>query len=345
MNRRLFIHVGASKTGTSALQRGLWRSVAPLLDAGVGLPLVGRPAHVRQLLRPLGWVASEGYVQDVRRRPLARMRRVLRDAPGESLLLSNEDLAELDEDRVARVHALAERAGLEVSVIITTRTWARQVPSEYQQFLKHRLTTDYRTWLEQVRERRGPSAEHFWLRQDFAAMARRWARHVPADRIHVVSSPARPLTAGTELFCEILGVPPGVVDVPTASVNASFGIVEAEVYRRLNQSLPSLFDDYEGSYYPGVRIPVVSGVLPREASSRLSLPPDHLPWVVEESSRQRDELGRAGYAVHGDLDLLVPDGSAAAELAEVDEAEVAAAAVAALGRMMARAHRERRQEG
>lgn len=337
--RRLHLHVGASKTGTSALQRGLWRSVDALGAAGVGLPLVGRRAHVDQVLRPLGWVASEGYVGRIRKRRLRKLVPLLESTPGDSLLVSNEDLAELDEERIALLNQVARDAGLDLSVVITARTWARQVPSEYQQFLKHRLTTDYQTWLAEVRDRRGPSAHHFWLRQDFAGMAERWAAEISADRVHVLVSPSRPLDAGTRQFCQIVGIPADAIDVPTHRINASFGAVEAEVYRRLNGALPPAFDDYEADYYPGVRIPIVSGLLPREASARLPLPDEHLGWVTEECQRQLERLRAGGYQLHGQPELLLPGPDASGPMPEVDEVEVSQAAIAALARMFARSHR------
>ena len=337
--RRLYLHVGASKTGTSALQRGLWRSVDDVLTAGVGLPLVGRAAHVDHVLRPLGWVASEGYVGRIRKRRLRKLVPLLRSTPGDSLLVSNEDLAELDEERIGRLHQVARDAGLELSVVITARTWARQIPSEYQQFLKHRLTTDYQTWVGDLRDRRGPSAQHFWLRQDFAGMAERWAAEIPADRVHVLVSPSRPLDASTREFCHVVGIPVDAVDVPTHHVNASFGAVEAEVYRRLNGALTPEFDDYEADYYPGVRTPIVNGLLPREASARLPLPDEHLAWVIEESHRQVERLRTGGYRLHGDLELLLPGPDASGPMPEIDEAEVSQAAIAALARLFARSHR------
>ena len=202
MSRRpLFLHVGASKTGTSALQRGLWRSTDALAAAGVGVPLVGRPAHVRRLLQPLGWVAAQGFVEPVRPRRLRKLARDVRAAPGDRVLISSEDLCELDHDRVERLAELSERADTELSVVLTARSWDRQLPSEYQQFLKHRLDASYQPWLDDVRHRRGRWAEHFWWRQDVAAIAERFAAVVGPQRVHVLVSPSRPLDAGTTLFC------------------------------------------------------------------------------------------------------------------------------------------------
>jgi hypothetical protein len=323
--RPLLVHVGASKTGTSALQRGVWRSTQSLASAGVGVPLVGRPANVRRLLQPLGWVAAQGFVEPV--------------------LISSEDLCELDHDRIERLAELAGRAETELTVVLTARSWDRQLPSEYQQFLKHRLDQGYQAWLDDVHRRRGRWAEHFWWRQDVAGIAERFAAVVGAQRVHVLVSASQPLDAGTALFCEVTGIPREAIDLPTKKINASFGVAEAEVYRRLNAALGDRFPDYDDDYYPAVRIPIVTGVLRREASARLTLPPEHLGWVQEEARRQVDALRAGGYALHGDMDLLLPPDDAAAPLPEVDEEAVSASAIEALARMMTRHHRAGAAEG
>ena len=65
MTRQLFLHVGASKTGTSSLQAGLVASKDALSAAGVGLPFALRQAKVRRLLKPLGWAIAAGFPNPV----------------------------------------------------------------------------------------------------------------------------------------------------------------------------------------------------------------------------------------------------------------------------------------
>ena len=63
-DRLLTLHIGASKTGTSSLQRGLFGSADQLASQGIGVPLESRHAHVERVLRPLGWVTASGFVDD-----------------------------------------------------------------------------------------------------------------------------------------------------------------------------------------------------------------------------------------------------------------------------------------
>ena len=343
--RPLFVHVGASKTGTSALQAGLWSSKRFLRRSGVGLPFVGRPAHVRRLLRPLGWTMGTGFDRPARVKVLRELAPRLRDTPGERLLISNEDLCELDAPRIEVVRELAASADLDLHVVVTARDWAKQLPSEWQQFLKHRLTTDYPTFLDQVRRREGAAAQHYWQRQEVPGICARWGAGLDPANVHVIAVPPMSVDADGvfRLFGGVVGFDATRLTLPTHHVNASFGYVEAEVLRRLNETLGDRLPDYEKDFVPAVRNLLVRGVLPREASARITLPPEHLGWVRELAEVQLEALRAGGYRLHGDPDLLLPGSDAAHPVPELDEAQVAAAAVETLAAFATRVHERRRR--
>jgi hypothetical protein len=145
------------------------------------------------------------------------------------------------------------------------------------------------------------------------------------------------------MFGAVVGFDPAALSWPGGDVNASWGMVEAEVYRRVNLALGDRLSRYEQNYQPAVRWPLVRGVLPRGASARIPLPTEHLPWVVETAEEQARWLRESGIRVHGEPSDLVPGEGAAAPLPEVDEAEVAAAAVATLTNFAVQTHRQRRR--
>ncbi|GAA1925220.1 hypothetical protein GCM10009737_28690 [Nocardioides lentus] len=341
--RELLLHVGASKTGTSALQAGLTASVDGLAAQGVGLPLPDRRANVRRLLRPLGWETARGFVHDVDPDGLERLTRRLRSAPGERLVVSCEDLCEADEPRVRALVRCVEDAGLRPTVVLSLRSLASVVPSEWQQFLKHRVTLDYPTFLARVRDHEGPEASHFWRRQDAPTILRRWADVIGADRVRVLVVSARggDPDALYRAFGQLAGFDPAPIDWPAADVNPSWGYVEAEVYRRVGVALGNRLRDYEREYHPAVRGPLTKGVLPRGASARITLPPEHLDWVREEALRTRDAVRAAGYRVDGDLDALVPADDDARALPPLEEAAVAQAAITTLANLCTYSFRRR----
>jgi hypothetical protein len=120
--RPLWLHVGCSKTGTSSLQAGLWKSVDALAEVGVGLPYVGRPAHFTGLLRPLGWRPVEGFAGEHRRKKLREVPTRLRETAGDRLLVSNEDLAEVRPEDVDTIAHLADLAGVELHELSAAAT-------------------------------------------------------------------------------------------------------------------------------------------------------------------------------------------------------------------------------
>ena len=336
--RPLWLHVGCSKTGTSSLQAGLWMSVDALREVGVGLPYVGRPAHFTGLLRPLGWRPVAGFAGEHRPKKLAQVPDTIRATAGDRLLVSNEDLAEVRPEDVDTIAHLADLAGVELHVVLTVRDWAQQVPSDYQQFLKHRLADSYTDFLDDVRERHGVWADQFWRRQDPIDILDRWERAVDPSHTHliVVPSYSQDPDGVFDLMGEVVGFPGSVVKRPKGSVNASFGVVESEVFRRVNLALGDRLPDYKADYSEAVRWPFAHGVLARSASPRLTLPPEHLKWVQEHAERTVAIVRERGYHVHGDLDALVPGEDAAQPLPAYDEAAIAEASITALANYAAR---------
>jgi hypothetical protein len=336
--RMLFLHIGLSKTGTSALQTGLRDSVAQLAEQGVGFPLGDRAVNNRRMLRPLGWRPARGFVRPVNPKALGRLCDSLRASDGERLLISNEDLCELDDERVRALVAALTDSGFDVQVVVSARNLAVVIPSEWQQFLKVRMTETYPEFLADLRARRGPWAELFWQRQDLGAVLERWSDVAGPAAVHAVATPDRRSDPDGlyRLFGSIVGFDPERVTWPDQDVNSSWGYTEAEVYRRLNLALGSRLSRRMSDYNAAVRIPLRRGVLPRKSSRRISLPPEDLPWVraaADETLATIERLAVLGLHFHGDTRMLVPTEQHVAEPVPPSDAEIADAALGALANL------------
>jgi hypothetical protein len=123
-----------------------------------------------------------------------------------------------------------------------------------------------------------------------------------------------------------------LIQRPKNPVNTSHGVVEAEVYRRVNAALPEAFDDYSAAYRRLIRQPFSGGVLPRQASARIVLPDTELGWVEARAREVIAEVRAHGCQVLGEVDGLLPSASRTAPYVPVDEAEVARASVEAFAR-------------
>jgi hypothetical protein len=344
MARRIVLHVGCSKTGTSSLQAGLWRSAEALAAIGVVMPFRTRQADLRRLVTPLGWRAVEGFVGPYDEEALAAVVTAWRTSSADLLLVSNEELAEVGPAQAARIGELARAAGVEIDLVVTLRGWADQLPSEYQQFLKHRMVLDYPTFLEQVSAGTDAGAggltewaDRYWRRQDPRRVLASWAGVVEPARTHVVMVPSYSADPDGvfRLFGEAAGFDPAVITRPTRAFNSSLGVVEAEVLRRVNLALGERLEDFMGDYTPAVRLPVLRGVMPSGQSARLPLPPEHVGWVSAHADATIAALGSGGYRIHGDAGILRPRPGVARPVPAVEEAEVAAAAVLAFANLAA----------
>lgn len=331
--RPLFLHVGTSKSGTSALQVGLWDSVDILNASGLGLPLVGRGEAVRQMLRPLGWTPHAGFVEELDPESLKTLGTRLRDTLGDRLVISNEDLAEAPPGPIAAFREMVEAADLDLHVIVTARDWAKQLASDWQQLLKHRITTDYETFLHQVRDHQGSEGETFWRRQDFFGVCDRWGAGLDPSHVHLVPVPAAAVDKDAifRVFADLLDFDPSTLRIdPEREINTSFGYVEAEMLRRVNLALGDRLPDYEKEYMLAVRRILVRRAIPRGQPPRITLPPAHVAWVREIAEERIAAVHERGFTVHGDQTLLLPDPRVVAPLPELDEAAMASAAIETL---------------
>lgn len=342
VHRRLYLHIGTAKSGTSSLQGALWNSTDELARAGVGLPFAARGPAVRRVLVPLGWAVAEGFTRPIDHRGLQRLARRLRQTAGDVLLISNEDLAEAGPEHIAALYDTLASADIEPRIIVTARDWSKQLPSDYQQLLKHNITDTYDAFLRQVQDRVGVG-EQFWRRQDLPDICGRWGAGLPPEHVHVLPVPAYRVdpSAVYREFAHVVGFDHHDLNMPAKDTNASFGMVEAELLRRFNTSLDGRLSNYTEEYQPAVRNTLIRYCIARGASARLTLPPEHVGWVHEMSQDRAALLAGSGYTVHGDLSSLIVPPDSGAPMPAVTDDQIAEAAVATLARFAVRTFDQR----
>ena len=311
---RAVLHVGAPKTGTTYLQAVLWRNRAALREAGVLYPLEKPTEHFAAALdvREMSWGGrSDGPWLGTWVTLTERL-----EAWDGSVVLSNELLGGVSADQARRVvDSLVGSAGREVHVVFTARDLARQLPSDWQEHVKHRHDVPLATFAEDL-VRLGPDApapfgELFWGLHDAAAVLGAWAAVVPVDQLHLVTVPHE-RTGPHELwerFARAGGLVGLDLDLDVEPRNVSLGVAEAELLRRLNTHLAGRFP--HRFYDDLVREVLAENVLVSErrlvpASERPTLPPDQEPWARERSRALVEAVAAAGYDVVGDLDDLLP---------------------------------------
>lgn len=308
MSRRVLLHVGTPKTGTSSLQDVLFRNRPTLLKHGISYPADRFDAHflaALDLMR-LRWGGLEEQAVGAWDDLAAKVR----DHDGTSIV-SHEILATATRAQAERaLESLGHRAdgsGAEVHVIISARDLVRQIPAEWQENLKHRASLGYGRFMDIVRD---PQRSHrigawFWGVQEVPDILDRWGSMLPPEQIHVVTVPR---SGGApdllwERFSQAFGLDGIDLQRETERSNPSLGVPESALVARINRAarrdVPPAF------YRPLVRELLAHQTLSRRTSSpRLSLPPSEFGWVQDLTESWIAELEKRGYDVVGDLDEL-----------------------------------------
>lgn len=147
--------------------------------------------------------------------------------------------------------------------------------------------------------------------QDAAEVLRRWQAAAPAERTHVLTVPPRGAQRGLlwDRFCQVIGLLPQALDTtltPSGSGrNASLGLVEGELLRRINQRLEGQLTWPEQSAL--LKNFLTHSVLGSLGTGRTGVPASERAWLLERSRALVDGLREADYDIVGSLDELLPD--------------------------------------
>ncbi|MFZ5847407.1 MAG: hypothetical protein ACOYX5_08510 [Actinomycetota bacterium] len=327
MARRVFLHVGSPKTGTTFLQEVLWSQKDLAAQQGLLLPL---DAFFDHYLATLEVRDIEPQPQDLERAAgvWGRIVEAAHDWDGD-VLVSHELFAPATAEQAQRAIA-SFGPGTEIHLVLTVRDLVRQIPAEWQEHVKHRSTSTFDEFVADLR--REDPRTWFWQVQDFVDVLRRWGSTLQPEHVHVVTVPApgQPPPLLWERFAGLLGLDPSTFTTTGLRANTSLGYEQAELLRRVNSALGDRLP-LPGPYAPDVKSMFAERVLAAQPGSKLALAGEGHGYAVERSERLARDIAALGVDVVGDLGELVPEAAAAsAPVPPPDDAAVLGEAVAAL---------------
>lgn len=327
MARRVVLHVGAMKSGTSYLQRLLMENRELLVERRVLLPGQSWRDQVRGVVDVLDR-------QKVVARPGEGAWQLLVDemaAWDGTGLVSMEFLGPASAAKIDRVVSSFPEGSVEV--VLTARDLGRNVPAMWQEALKNGRTWSFPEYVAGIAdgagEGRGPGPGRlFWREQGIARMCRRWGEAVGPDRVTVVTVPHPGADRGTlwQRFASVLGVEATGVRQPESG-NESLGAASAEVLRQLN----GLLVDLDFSHYaPVVKHRLAKSVLGERRDEEPSVGFEVPDWLRRRSADIVERLTEQGVRVVGDLAELEPVPTPGVDPGLVDLEDQLSAALAGL---------------
>ena len=347
MSKRVLLHVGTPKTGTSYLQDVLYRNRRLLASADILYPADRFDAHflaALDLMR-LPWGGLEAEAVGAWDRLAEQVR-----AHRGTAIISHEILATASRSQAGRaLESLGHGSGTEVHVVLSARDLVRQIPAEWQENVKHRQALTYGAFLDQVQDpaRESRIATWFWGVQEIPDILNRWGHDLPPEQVHIVTVP--PAGGPQQLLWKRFSVAFGLdgldLDLEAERANPSLGAPETALLRRINRAANRELPPAD--YRPLVRELLAHQTLSRRSRSpRLALPPDVHPWAQEVTGSWIAEIEQRGYDVVGDLhDLLGrPPVQQYADPDNPAERQVSAAAVDAIKALLLESARLRQSE-
>jgi hypothetical protein len=307
MSRRVYVHIGAPKTGTTYLQDRLGRNVKELAAHDVHIPtraplMSSGMFHFRAALDLLGqdWGGASGHADGAWDAMVRRVRR----ASGTSIF-SHEILAAAAPEPVARLKQ--DLDGTELHVVYSARDLARQAPAGWQESVKQGRKWKFGRYLTRVREGRSWFARAF----DLPTVLSTWGNGLAPEHVHVVTvPPAAAVEADPDLlwhrFCRAFEIEPGWAPQDSDRSNTSLGSAETQVLRALNERIGRSTRDNPG-YDALILGMLADDSLGGRKSRPILLPPKFHDWARERGEAWAEWLEQSGVDVIGDPADLVPD--------------------------------------
>jgi hypothetical protein len=245
--------------------------------------------------------------------------------------ISHEFFAAASTEQVRRI--VADLQDRELHVVVTARAMSELGVSRWQEAVKNGSVVPVDDY--PIHDEYDPTDEWGWGSFDLAGILRRWSAVVPPERIHVLvvapgsGAPAELWTR----FAGVMGLDGADFEVPEAPVNASLGLVEVELLRRVNAEL----DDFKSAMARGRWIRgylAEGGILPsRREKFRAG---DAKRSDLRRRGEEAVELLRTGgYDVRGDLQaLLPPEAAGLRHPDDVTDAELLDSATTAIAHLI-----------
>jgi hypothetical protein len=330
---RVYLHIGAMKTGTTFLQDLLEANREDLKKAGYLFP--GEQfSDISHAVRDLLFSSEDAEVQSQTRGKWARLVDEIVSFDGKAAIVSMEFLSFADAEGAARV--VESFPGHEVHVILTVRDAERAIPAQWQTSMRNGSKVTLPKFVQgtrqvvQGKDSNAKGARIFQRTQGIPRMLETWTPLVGQKRLHVITVPPSGSDPALlwERFAKVVGVRPKAAGVLPSAANPSLGHPSSELLRRVNKELgdvPTV--DYWVVIKSQLARRVLGGRAGEERPVRLHRPGVSLAREWNDVVRQA--ISQHGVRLVGSLDELPvdpPDPDLPKQLYRPGEHELLAAA-------------------
>lgn len=344
--KKLIIHPGFHKTGTTALQQALSEVRQELLESNFYYPHIAGNAHHRAarsiIEKTWGWKNRGGRSTDVAE--WKKLERKLNKNKG-TAIVSSEFFSEATLEQLQLLKKNTQNFDLQV--VFTWRPLPFMLASSYQQYLKYGLKKSYLEWLDSIFQVPGEAkfTPSFWKRNLHGDVISKWAEVFGAENISLIAVNEADPNFLYSSFSDLVGVSNGIIREPMhQEINRSLTFNESSLLLEINRTYPKDldWDSYEIFIRKG-NIKALTGSAAYESSDEKILTPD---WAIAKAAEMNAnsvaQIKSLGVKIVGDINRSdfsrIPTGTNA----PVSTISIATAARAMIGVDM---HSLRRMHG
>jgi hypothetical protein len=228
--KRLVIHAGFHKSGTTAIQMAFHQQREKLKAAGFEYP-VGYGAWAQHVL---GRPKSNSPLA----KAIANIKKL--SAKHERVLLSSEFFSEYSPSGLSELRT-SLGPDVKVEAIFTMRRLEKVVGSQYQQLARIGIDASFQEFSDSLIEESKSTHESkvFWHRHEYDAIIKHWAEVFGVENIHVIFTDETNPSLIPNWFENYLQLPSGSLDSSvTDKINRSLDVDELAFIRELQRQVP-----------------------------------------------------------------------------------------------------------
>ncbi|CAB4680446.1 MAG: hypothetical protein F2653_05355 [Actinobacteria bacterium] len=304
--KKLIIHPGFHKTGTTALQQALSEVRRDLKENGFFYPHTAGKAHHRAawaiIEKTWGWKKRGGrFTQPVEWHKLEKKINYSKN----SAIISSEFFSESSPAQVQKIRSLLKKR--EIQIVFTWRPLPFMLASSYQQYLKYGLKVSYDQWLHSIFDAPGEAklTPSFWKRNLHGDVIASWCDAFGPKNITLICVDESNPTYLYDSFTKVSGLPAGLLKEPVhIEVNRSLTFAEAALLLEINQTYPidGDWDSYEIFIRKGNIRALTSSERADSSDEKIMTPEWAMTAATEINAKSVAKIKLLGIEIIGDID-------------------------------------------
>ena len=308
MKKKVYLHVGFHKTGTTAIQEALFTHSDQLRILGINYATKKEKANHRE-----AWALSERYwgwkKRGGEKTSIVEWKKRVKNLKAQKInsVVSSEFFSEINDNQLNLM--AKDLKDFDVEIIFTIRPLAKLLGSSYQQYLKYGIKASYEEWLDDIfhNSEKPKFTPTFWMRHRHEEVISRWANAFGNKKIHLVVVDESEPDFLYDAFNMILKLPAGTLkEVQGLGSNRSLNYPEVALLLAINKAFPKdrAWNDYEVFIREGSIRHLTNQIQLAGLGTKLLTP----QWAVDEAAKlssssiaKRNDLG---IIIYGDLGKL-----------------------------------------